>query len=115
MMARRYAEEVTEIIKSYKDDPSTDIVHAITTLSSKRSEEILNHYRETRLPIRIRDILYLPTLHIQDRVYGSCLIAKKDENLLRYLSILEVKDPTITISGPDASYIKESLMKSLGT
>ena len=49
----------------------------------------------------------------EERVYGSCLIARKGDDLLRYLFILDSKDRIVTIRGPDAEGLKESLKGSL--
>jgi len=46
---------------------------------------------------------------VQDTVKCSCIIGKKDGNMIRYIEFLENKDPIVTISGPNALELKPRL------
>ena len=52
---------------------------------------------------RLRDI------RLDDRIRCSCIIARKGDDIVRYLEFQ--KDPIVTITGPKAANLKSSLEK----
>jgi len=95
--------QTKELVKLYRSDP----------LSYKTSEkyEQFNKAREQLRKKYDYDALYdLLSHHFHEglSVYCSCIIAKKGNNLVRYLSFK--RDPIITIQGPESIAVKAILI-----
>ncbi len=107
--SKRYAEEIRELIKCYKHNPDFDILGAITKLNKKEYKRGTSLYEELRAA-EIR-LIGLPPLHVSGPTNCSLLIAKRGENVLRYVSILDSNDPVVTITGPNAKSLLEASRK----
>ena len=111
MSGRKYANEFFEIIKEYKDSPNPDITNVRGVLSKKARQfsferDDFGHFFEV---MKMSDLYFA----LCGDIFISCLLARKGENFLRYISIR--KDPMITITGPDAEDLKHKLLPLLST
>jgi len=102
---KRYADEMRDLIKSYEKNPDIDIMVAITEKNLQVDED----YRYSTLMRHGRYSPSLPTNYVMSSVACAVLIAHKGENVLRYLSIHQNNEHLVTLSGPDAETLKESL------
>ncbi len=109
---KQFAEALSQILGTAKEDTNYDYMGAIESLRHKIKIEI-DEDRDIETVILRRGLEFLPhgLLYGTNEVSCSCLIAKKGQNLLRYIAI--ERDPLITIQGPEAQSIKKVLERSM--
>ncbi len=106
---KQHANEIRSLLKQYRENSSKELLDKIKMLNRIASGELKNAWQFTHTPYRMLEYITYPTVHVTSSVSVSCLIAKKGENVVRYINILENKDPILTIMGPEASGIKEAI------
>ncbi len=106
---KKHANEICSLLKQYRENSSKELLDKIKMLNTIASSELKNAWQFTPTPYQMLQYITYPSFRVTSSVSVSCLIAKKGENVVRYIGILENKDPILTIMGPEASSIKEAL------
>jgi len=97
--------DLSEIQRAlHKDKDNRNAIK--TLLASMRKSTRTNLMRGRR---RFRPFDFSMRDLFSDTVECSCIIAKKNENIIRYIEFLANKDPIVTISGPNAMDLKPGL------
>ena len=98
---------ISELVKLYHNDPNGYKTNEKYELCLKKMRKASNRYGfRTAIRFALRR-----TLRITTPIHCSCLIAKKGNNIARYLEFHENKDPILTITGPKATNMKTLLEK----
>ncbi len=111
---RRHASEVLAILNRYKENPSKEILDSLFSMYLIASRHAKNYDLLHPSLTSMLELIANPGVPIPSSVSVSCLIAKKGENVVRYIGILDNKDPIVTIMGPDAEVLNVSLEANLG-
>jgi len=99
--------EMAEFVQSYKNNVGN--AKEENTIRLKLNKALKGiRYREMYHfeAIMVHDI---PGIFSNDRIICSCIIAKQEENFVRYLQFHANEDPVLTITGPKAESIKSML------
>ena len=100
-----FVKDIEELIKTMKENPNSFKTNLMFNEILKTSDKLRSKNDQVNGFSFYRYAYNLPTGVIHCR----CIIAKANNNIVRYLEFLD--DPVITITGPKASNLKSSLEK----
>lgn len=106
---KKHASEIYSLLKQYRENPSKKILDSIKMLDMI-ADSHFKYQRDVGLtasPYSMLELIASPGIYAGTSVNVSCLIARKGENIVKYISIRDNNDPILTIMGPEASSIKE--------
>jgi len=98
-----FVKDIEELIKTMKENPNCFKTYLMFNDILKTSDKLRSKNDQVNGFSFYRYAHNLPTGIIRCR----CIIAKTNNNIVRYLEFLD--DPVITITGPNASNLKSSL------
>lgn len=106
-----FSNEIVEFTELFKNDPKS----YKTSQKYEKFVKKVTRFHKPAIPIEIfkstsRGMRNLELL-AGKKISCSCILARKDNNLIRYLEFLENNDPILTISGPKATNLKTSLQR----
>ena len=102
---RKHVSKIYSLLKQYRENPSKEILYLIN-MHEDRFIYCSRDIGLTASPTSMLEFIAAPGIYPGTSVNVSCLIARKGENVVRYISIRENNDPLITIIGPHAEIIK---------
>jgi len=100
-----FVKEIEELIKTMKENPNCFKTYLMFNEILKTSDKLRGKNDQVDSFSFFRYAYNLPT----EIIHCRCIIAKVNNNIVRYLEFLD--DPVITITGPKASNLKSSLEK----
>jgi len=101
----KFVNDIKELIKTMKENPNSFKTNLMFNEILKTSYKLRNKNDQVDGFSFYRYAHNLPTVEI----HCKCIIAKVNNNIVRYLEFLD--DPVITITGPRASNLKSTLEK----
>jgi len=110
---KKYADEIRALLKQYSENPRKELLDKINMLNTIAFEELKDHRGLSPEASTMMRYIAYPTIGVSSSVSVSCMIAKKGESVVRYISILHNNDPIVTIMGPDAQTLKQALEGNL--
>ncbi len=111
---RKYASEAHALLRRYRENPSKEIFDSLFSMYLIASRHAKNYDLLHPSLTSMLELIANPGVPIPSSVSVSCLIARRGENVVRYIGIRDNKDPIVTIMGPDAEILKVSLEANLG-